>query len=133
MVKKAAERSLIKFFLVVIGQSIPPLFSYKFSDGIKPLWDETAFPDLTIFFRYLLIMSIASLFTVFMTLKVCLKIFPKRSHKIFSIFAIIEATIKGRYKLLSAISEKNSRYREIYKGKGKRTTNLHLRLTGIIS
>ena len=129
MVKKAAERSLIKFFFVVIGQSIPPLFSYKFSDGIKPLWDETAFPDLTIFFRYLLIMSIACLFTVFMTLKSL----PQNISKTLSFFAIIEATIKGRYKLLSAISEKNSRYREIYKGKGKRTTNLHLRLTGIIS
>ena len=69
MVKKAAERRLIKFFFVAIGQSISPLFSYKVSDGIKPLWDETEFPDLTIFFRYLLIMSIACLFTVFMNLK----------------------------------------------------------------
>ena len=49
MVKKAAERREIKFLFLAIGQSNPPPFSYKVSDGIKPLWDETAFPDLIIF------------------------------------------------------------------------------------
>ena len=29
----------------------PLRFSYKVSDEFKPLWDETAFPDLTILFR----------------------------------------------------------------------------------
>ena len=52
MVKKAAEHGLLKFFFLSIGQSNPPLFSYTVSDGIKPLWDETAFPDLIVFFRY---------------------------------------------------------------------------------
>ena len=56
-------------------------------------------------------MSIACLFTMFMTLKLCFKIFQKRSHRISSNFAITEAT--KRYKLPKAISEKNSQYREI--------------------
>ena len=50
--KTAAERSLIKFLFLAIGQSNPPLFSYKVSNGIKPLRDETAFPYLIIFFKY---------------------------------------------------------------------------------
>ena len=51
IVKKAAECREIKFLFLAIGQSNPPPFSYKVSDGVKPLWDETAFPDLIIFFR----------------------------------------------------------------------------------
>ena len=31
----------------------PPLYSLTVSNGIEPLWDETAFPDFFIFFRYL--------------------------------------------------------------------------------
>ena len=64
MVKKAAERRLIKFFFLAIVPSNPPLFSYTVSNGIKPLLDEIAFPDLTIFLRYWPIMSIACSFTV---------------------------------------------------------------------
>ena len=50
MVTKAAECRQIKFFFLEIGQSNPPLFSYTVSNGIKPLWDETANPDLIISF-----------------------------------------------------------------------------------
>ena len=46
MVAKAAELGLIKLPLLAIGQINRPLFSYKVSDGVKPLWDDTAFPDL---------------------------------------------------------------------------------------
>ena len=50
MVTKAAECRQIKFFFLEIVQSNPPLFSYTVSNGIKPLWDETANPELIIFF-----------------------------------------------------------------------------------
>ena len=89
MVKKAADRRLIKFFFLAIAQNNSPLFSYKVSDGIKSLSDETAFTDLIIFFRFKLIMSIACLWP----LKLCFKIFSKRSHRICSDFAIIVATM----------------------------------------
>ena len=46
----AAECRQIKFFFLEIGQSNPPLFSYTVSNGIKPLWDETANSELIIFF-----------------------------------------------------------------------------------
>ena len=49
MVKKAAERTLIKFFFLALCQSNASFFfSYTVSNGIKPLWDETTFPDLII-------------------------------------------------------------------------------------
>ena len=48
MVKKAAERKLIKFPFLAIGQSNPPLPSSKVPAGIKPLRNEIAFPDLVI-------------------------------------------------------------------------------------
>ena len=89
MLKKAADRRLIKFFFLAIAQNNSPLFSYKVSDGIKSLSDETAFTDLIIFFRFKLIMSTACLWP----LKLCFKIFPKRSHRICSDFAIIVATM----------------------------------------
>ena len=88
MVKKAADRRLIKFFFLAIAQNNSPLFFYKVSDGIKSLSDEPAFTDLIIFFRFKLIMSIACLWP----LKLCFKIFSKRSHRICSDFAIIVAT-----------------------------------------
>ena len=88
MVKKAADRRLIKFFFLAIAQNNSPLFFYKVSDGIKSLSDEPVFTDLIIFFRFKLIMSIACLWP----LKLCFKIFSKRSHRICSDFAIIVAT-----------------------------------------
>ena len=42
---------------------------------------------------------IACYFTVFMILKTLLKIFPKRSHRICSNFAIIETIMAGTYSL----------------------------------
>ena len=57
----------------------------------------------------LLIISIACLFSVFMTLnlKLCFKIFRKRSHRICSNFGIIEAT-KGGASCLTRFLKKNS-------------------------
>ena len=110
MVKKAADRRLIKFFFLAIAQNNSLLYSCKVSDGIKSLSDETAFTDLIIFFRFKLIMSIACLWP----LKLCLKIFPKRSHRICSDFAIIVATM-GEIKAsnLSDFWKKNPWQREI--------------------
>ena len=111
MVKKAADRRLIKFFFLAIAQNNSLLFSYKVSDGIKSLSHETAFTDLIIFFRFKLIMSIACLWP----LKLCFKIFSKRSHRICSDFAIIVATM-GEIKasnLNDFWKKKNSWQREI--------------------
>ena len=49
---KAAECKLIKFFLLAIAQSNSPLFLYAVFNGIKPLWDEAAFPKLISFLKY---------------------------------------------------------------------------------
>ena len=46
-----------------------PLFLYTVFNGIKPLWDEAAFPKLIIFLKYQRIVWLACYFTVFMTLK----------------------------------------------------------------
>ena len=110
MVKKAADHRLIKFFFLEIAQNNSLLYSCKVSDGIKSLSDETAFTDLIIFFRFKLIMSIACLWP----LKLCLKIFPTRSHRICSDFAIIVATM-GEIKAsnLSDFCKKNPWQREI--------------------
>ena len=51
-VTKAAECTLIKFFLLAIAQSNSPLFLYAAFNGIKPLWDEAAIPKLIIFLKY---------------------------------------------------------------------------------
>ena len=50
-VTKAAECKLIKFSLLAIAQSNSPLFLYTVFNGIKPLWDEAAFPKLIIFLK----------------------------------------------------------------------------------
>ena len=55
MVKKAAERTLIKFFLLAIGQSNAPLFSSQFQIESNHYDTKTAFLDLIIFLRYLTI------------------------------------------------------------------------------
>ena len=68
-VTKAAECKLIKFFLLAIPQSNSPLFLYAVFNGIKPQWDEAAFPKLTVFFKNQLVVWIACYFTVFMMLK----------------------------------------------------------------
>ena len=68
-VTEAAECKLIKFFLLAIAQSNSPPFLYAVFNGIKPLWDEAAFPKLIIFLKYSLIVWIACYFTVFMVLK----------------------------------------------------------------
>ena len=60
-------------------------------------------------------MSIAYLFTVFMTLKLCFKIFQKRSHGISSNFAITEATKRGTNSLKRFLKKNPST--EKYKGK----------------
>ena len=51
-VTKAAECKSIKFFLLAIAQSNSPLFLYALFNGIKPLWDEAAFPKLISFLKY---------------------------------------------------------------------------------
>ena len=51
-ITKAAECRSIKFFLLAIAQSNSPLFLYAVFNGIKPLWDEAAFPKLIIFLKY---------------------------------------------------------------------------------
>ena len=48
-VTKAAECGLIKFFFLAIAQSNSLLFWKAVFNGIKPLWDEAAFPKLVIF------------------------------------------------------------------------------------
>ena len=51
-VPKAAECKSIEFFLLAIAQSNSPLFWYAVFNGIKPLWDEAAFPKLISFLKY---------------------------------------------------------------------------------
>ena len=58
-----------KFFLLAIAQSNSPFFLYAVFNGIKPLWDEAAFPKLISFFKYWRIVWIAYYFTVFMIVK----------------------------------------------------------------
>ena len=48
-VTKAAECKSIKFFLLAIAQSNSPLSLYAVFNGIKPLWDDAAFPKLISF------------------------------------------------------------------------------------
>ena len=72
---------------------------YAVFKGIKPQWDEAAFPTLIIFLKYSLIVRRACYFTVSMIRKTWFKIFPKRSHRICSNFAIIEAIMAGTYSL----------------------------------
>ena len=68
-VSKAAECKLIKVFFLAIAQSNSPLFLYAVFSGVKPPWDEAAFPKLIIFLIYWRIERLACYFTVFMILK----------------------------------------------------------------
>ena len=63
----------------------------------KPLDKFVYTLKFIIFLKYWLIVWVARYFTVFMFLKLCFKIFLKRSHKICSNFAIIEAIMAGTY------------------------------------
>ena len=60
--EKAAKRKLTKFFFLAIDQSNPPRFSYTVSNGIKPLWDETAFFQTSSFSLYILANDVDSMF-----------------------------------------------------------------------
>ena len=67
-ITKAAECKSIKFFLLAIAEQFPS-FLYAVFNGIKPLWDEAAFPELISFLKYQRIVWKACYFTVFMIVK----------------------------------------------------------------
>ena len=53
---------LVASIMAVMAKVVPLFFSHKVSNGIKPLWDETASRDLIIFFRYWLANYVDSMF-----------------------------------------------------------------------
>ena len=80
--KKAAKSKLTKFFFLAVDRGNPPRFSYTVWNGIKPLWDETAFFQTSSFSLYILANDVDSMFihclaTVFMTLKILFQIISK--------------------------------------------------------
>ena len=82
---------------ILISRDRPEQFPSFFACSFQ--WNQAAFPKLIIFLKYQRIVWLACYFTVFMILKMHFKIFRKRSHRICSNFAIMEATMAGTYSL----------------------------------
>ena len=53
---------LVASIMAIMAKVVPFFFSHKVSNGIKPLWDETASRDLIIFFRYWLANDVDGMF-----------------------------------------------------------------------
>ena len=52
MATKAPERTVIKSFFLAIGYSNPQQFLHTIVNGMKLLWDESAFPKCVVIFKY---------------------------------------------------------------------------------
>ena len=100
--KNCNKSSWIQVSKILLTRNRPEQFpSFFFFNGIKPLWDDAAFPKLIIFLKCYLIVWTAYYFTIFMILlkKLHFKIFWKWSHRICSNFAMIEAIMADSYSL----------------------------------